>query len=154
MKKIIVSLSVLVFLCQCNKTSHVIGGYGDAIGDVQIYYRDSLGNPLFTNGQNGYYIDSVEIYDLNNNPKRYIDPSLTFFASWGSSLLDISDIHWTVVNAHTKILIHLKEGVEDTLVGHYYNNDSKSSCYDSTYYNGVLKSLSYSVDTFVIVKNH
>ena len=68
MKKIVISFVILVFLCQCHKSNNIIGGYGDAIGNVQIYYRDCMGKPLFTVGRNGYYTDSVAIYDLNNNP--------------------------------------------------------------------------------------
>ena len=47
-----------------------------------------------------------------------------------------------------------KGQVEDTLVGHYYNNDIKSNVYDSTYYNGGLKSTRPYADTFTIVKYH
>ena len=152
MNKILICLLLTVLIIGCKKKA--IGGYGDALGDVQIYYRDSLGKPLFTDGNNGYYMDSTAVYDLNNNPKRLINPANWGFPNWGNSLLDLSDINWTVVNAHTKILIHLKEGVEDTLVGHYYNNDIKSNVYDSTYYNGVLKSTRPYADTFTIVKYH
>ena len=147
---------IVTLLSGCKK-SNIIGGYGDAIGNVQIYYRDSIGRPLFTGGSNGYYNDSIAVYDLNNKPKRLISPSLWGFAPWGVSLFNIDNlgIQWTVINAYTKILIHLKSGVDDTLRGHYYNNDSQSNLYDSVWYNGVLKYNKVAIsDTFTIVKYH
>jgi hypothetical protein len=45
---------------------------GDFFSQALITYTDSSGNPLFTNGQNGYFQDSVRLYDFENGVKTLL----------------------------------------------------------------------------------
>lgn len=148
---LIILFSLLFFTCKK-------GGYGDYIGSVQIHFVDNTRRDLFTNGTNGYYFDSVKVFDFQNNTKTLITPLNWSWAGWAASTLDISDGHgsYNIINGYSIVLIHLKAGVEDTLRGHFLNSDGKNNLYDSVWYNGILKykvSSMQTNDTFTVIKN-
>lgn len=134
----------LVLFPSCRK------GAGDFFSAVHIHYMDSLGNDLFTNGQNGYIKDSVNVYDFQNGMKKplTIANQSAYFADWANSTVVINGIiNTNVINHYTKNIIHLKMGVDDTLRVHLTRDAQMGSLYDTIWYNGVLKK-----DTFSIIK--
>lgn len=122
----------------------------DCFPNVQIHYIDNGGKDLFTNGLNGYYKDSVNVFDYQNGIKTPlpISSQSAYFAGWSSSTIVIDgSINNNVINRYTNNIIHLKTGIDDTLKIHLTSEKQFGSKYDSIWYNGVLKS-----DTFTIVK--
>ena len=122
----------------------------DCFANVQIHYVDNAGRDLFINGQNGYYKDSVNIYDFQNGIKTALPISnqASYFADWASSTIVIDgSINNNVINRYTTNIIHLKIGVDDTLKIHLTGEKQFGSHYDSLWYNGVLKK-----DTMTIIK--
>lgn len=127
---------------------------GDVVGNVQIHYIDYIGNDLFNNSQRGYIKDSVRIYDYINNSKSliykpgFLYPYVCYFQNFGyGNLLIIPDDFTTnLTNNYATCIIHLKQGVEDTLIGHL-KQGTNNKVFDQIWYNGVAKT-----DTFTIIK--
>lgn len=123
-------------------------GGGDFFSAVQIHYMDSSGNDLFTNGQNGYYKDSVNVYDFQNGIKTplIISKQSAYFADWRNSIVIVPGIINThVINRYTINIIHLKKGVEDTLKIHLTRDGQEGALYDSIWYNNVLRKDTFSI---------
>lgn len=137
----VIGIALLLFSC---------GKGGDFYSAVQIHYVDKLGNELFTNGLNGYFKDSLNVYDYNNGVKQAlpISSQSAYFSGWTNNAIVISgSINGNVKNQYTLNVIHLKLGVDDTLKIHLTKNSQSGALYDSIWYNGVLKK-----DTMTIAK--
>ena len=107
------------------------------IPEVQIHYMDKVGNDLFTNGQNGYYKDSVAILNLGGDKiPNYVD-----FVEWApSTLLLQPSIYTNIINNYCSLVIYLRNGVNDTLKMHLTSiRLADGATLDSIWYNGRLK---------------
>lgn len=74
MKKLVTLIFILVFiftLIRCSKSDSLV-----VYPQISIHYVDSTGHDLFVNGANGYYKDSVLIFNLQNGV-----PSLIYLAN-------------------------------------------------------------------------
>ena len=139
MKQICLLISVFIFICGCKK-----GGRdaGTAKLGVELQYVDSTGNDLFSpqsDGQNGYWIDSVRVRDLNSKSL------LTCYTNGYEFQVESGFVMHTcpnpnIVNQYTNTLIHVKTGMDDTLKVHLNQSSyTQSANIDSIWYNGVLK---------------
>jgi len=169
MNKIVSLLIVVVSLAlSCKKGSQT----PDVYPMVQIRYLDSTGNDLFSpahDGQNGYWMDSVRIYDYKNGIKTliYQGPTANTSAAdypYGyvfTTYSNISDIpgeymiiypNEDVVNRYSNSIIQLKAGVFDTLRVHLTGNVPYGSQYDSVWYNSLFEPNGKSAGFINIVK--
>jgi hypothetical protein len=119
---------------------------GTAILGLQLHYVDSNGNGLFSaiqDGQNGYWIDSLKVYDLSDGRKTMLTPcfenrSLSFTFG-GGSVLHLCPNN-NIKNRYSITLIHVKNGIDDTLKVHIDQNTiTAGTNIDSIWYNGALK---------------
>ena len=128
MKKLII-FSLLIVLSGCRKLDTT------PIPETQIHYIDTSGNDLFTNGQNGYYKDSVYISNINGN----IIPNYAGFVGWTPSTLETGpSTYTTITNNYCTLIIHLRYGTDDTLKFHE-TSIQLGGTIDSIWYNGRLK---------------
>ncbi len=106
MKKIIVSLSLIFTVCSCTKVNH-----GDFFSEVMIHYVDSSGNDLFTNGYNGYFQDSVKVYEFINGIKTVVPlPSDTINPSgYFSNIFSSSVVIDGGANSYNDIIISIQK---------------------------------------------
>ncbi len=132
MKIFYLILITIIFLQACKKSG------GDIYSSVQITYVDNNGHLLFTDGQNGYYKDSLKVYDYQNGVKTLI-PLGFYWSPWASSTIVTGSNNNDVINQYTINIIHLKSGVDDTLKIHLSGNQQYGSLYDIIWYNGKLK---------------
>ena len=131
MKHTLLIITIILLIFQsCVKS----GGCDVDPPAAYIHYIDKFGNDLFKNGQNGYIKDSVAILNLNGNKiPNYVD-----FANWTPSTLLLSiSTYTTVTNNYCTLIIHLKEGINDTLKMHLISNPCTQL--DSIWYNGQIK---------------
>lgn len=126
-------------------------GPGDFFSPIVIRYVDKNGNPLFTNGQNGYYKDSVKVYDLKNGIAAFI-PNGYIWVDWAPSTLRTGDANNDIVNRYYTCLIHLKTGIDDTLKVHLTGDQQMGSYNDSIWYNGKLSKMNDSCACMTIIK--
>lgn len=130
-------------------------GGGDFFSAVGIHYVDANGRGLFTNGMNGYFKDSVNVYDYQNGIKTplVISNQSAYFVDWYPSTIVINGIiNKNVINRYTINIIHLKQGVDDTLRVHLTKDEQMGASYDSAWYNGKFIPDMIKKDTFTIVK--
>lgn len=116
---------------------------GDSYPEVQIHYMDKLGKDLYPN--NGYNIDSLKTYDLHNGIEAFlingyklsnIFPSVFIFGPGNND----------IINGYVTTIIHLKMGLDDTLIVHLTGNSIYGTSYDGIWYNNIKKL----TDTFTI----
>ncbi|MGN6532031.1 MAG: hypothetical protein ACTHK0_09785 [Ginsengibacter sp.] len=122
---------------------------------VDIHYINKAGNDLFINVSNGYVKENVRTYTFINNEK-YLDSAFDIYDpakvvynpyQWGNAynleendsvyvaafVLPVRKINYQKEHYFTTI-IHLKEGVEDTMRTYITNVQTV----DSLWYNGKL----------------
>jgi hypothetical protein len=131
MKKIIVPIVILFYLTACMKGGKCDGG---VLHDVAIIYVDSLGNNPFTNTSKCLSLDSIRVYDLQNNSSSL---EIRYYNS-EKNVIDIVTSN-VFINNYNRNLIHLKAGINDTLICHY-SGVANEGCLniDSVWYNGIL----------------
>jgi hypothetical protein len=139
MKRIFLLIAALIFIFRCNKGG---GDAGTAKLGVELHYVDSSGNDLFSpqsDGQNGYWIDSVRVRDLKSKSL------LTCFTNGYEFQVESGFVMHTcpnpnIVNQYTSTLIHVKTGMDDTLKVYLDQSSyTQSANIDSIWYNGVFK---------------
>jgi len=148
LKKTVGLLIIIVSLAlSCKKGSQT----PDILPDVKIRYVDSTGNDLFSrghDGQNGYWMDSVMIYDYKNGIKTLIHQPATYDYPNGYVFTTYSDIitnlpvqymvvfaNNDVVNRYSNYIIQLKTGLFDTMKVHLTGPANYGSVYDSVWDN-------------------
>ena len=148
MKKIAILFCIVIIGVSCK----VICCVDPTASAVSIHYVDGNGNDLFTNGQNGYFKDSVQVYDLKNEIPTFI-PNGYYWSFWlQSSILTTGYTNNDIVNRYYTCLIHLKQGVDDTLKVHLTGNQQIGSFPDSIWYNGKLSKMNDSCACMTIIK--
>lgn len=132
MKCLNVIIILLVFTTSCNKGKSRCGDAGSRSG-IELRYVDSLGRNLFSNNIKCLSLANISIYDLQNNMQLV---PITYYDSI-SNVIDFSTASF--IKNYSRSLIHLKTGINDTIVCHYSGvaNEVCSSI-DSVWYNGVL----------------
>ena len=149
-----ISILFLLILFSCTRTTP------DLIYDinVSIHYVDSTKNELFNNSSNGYIIDNVRLYYMDNNNKILIfTPTTVAYipdypfgyeidSSIGQKKFTIFSNN-NVVNDTAITYIKLKSNVEDTLKCSFIhpNSNPKSIQWDKVWYNGKVQSRSFEV---------
>ena len=129
----------LISLTSCRKPP------GDFLSSVQLHYVDQYGKDLFTNGQNGYILDSIKVYDFGNGVKNLIyNPGKDYPNGYApnpfspTSGINIGPDNNNIINQYTVTIIRLKPGVEDTVKIHLNKSSQMGAIYDQVMYNGVL----------------
>jgi hypothetical protein len=151
-------LGVLIVILPISYSCRRIGvnDAGTAMYGEDIHYVDSSGNDLFSltnDGQNGYLTDSTRAYDITNGNKILLTcyPNGMGFQSL-NVLKTIICANHDIVNQYSYTLVHLKNGIDDTIKVHLTSNSiSPSTNNDSVWYNGVLKTYD-STGNILIVK--
>jgi len=110
-------------------------------GDMNIRYYDSSGESLFNiqaNGANGYWYDSLAAYDFSNGKKRIfrdMDRGVVV-QNYDPQVFTIR-ANYNLTNRYSTTIIHLKRGMEDTLIRHISESSyTETAYYDSIWYNG------------------
>lgn len=125
-------LICMVTLCSCHKD-----GLPTSAWVAYIAYIDSSGNDLFTDGSNGYVVDSVRMYyyldgvrTLATTARPGVIPTYPwgispFTHDFGSGIYSGLAMltNFGIANDSTTIFIDLKPGVEDTLACKFTNDD-------------------------------
>lgn len=129
----------ILTLSSCRKPAN------DFFSSVAIHYVDPSGRDLFTNGQNGYFLDSVKVYGIRNGRNviistyNYMYPNgFTPNVVYPNSGISVRPNDSDIVNRYTISIIHLKTGVDDTLKIHLNQDSQMGAIYDQIMYNGVL----------------
>ncbi len=143
MIKLLSLTSIVLLFFACGKGTN---DAGTAIYGVRIHYIDSNRNDIFSinnNGQNGYWIDSLSLFDITGTKKPlpfcYENGHSYQFQPLNILRLDICE-NEDFANRYSYTLIQLKEGVQDTIKVHINRNDvSLATDNDSVWYNGVYK---------------
>lgn len=149
-----------VTLCSCHKRETPTPAYA-----AYIAYIDSSGHDLFTDGSNGYIVDSVRLYYYLNGVKTLVNndrPGVRSAMPWGvapfTHLYDTAaysgleiQTNFGIVNDSTTIFIDLKPGVEDTLACKFIEG---GYVLDLTWYNRVPKMIASGQENpfFIVVK--
>jgi hypothetical protein len=144
MKKVII---IFLVIASCHKPHPTLPP-----GRVTIFYKNNLGNSLFnTNNYLRANVSRSILYKSSLYPFQnfawenyWIPDSSLAIADLANNGLDSND--------YVTYLINLKQGVQDTLVGHI---KSGYPYFDSIWYNGKMKPIlptSVADDTFSIVK--
>jgi hypothetical protein len=132
------------------------GDAGTATYGVRVHYVDSSGLDLFSysnDGQNGYWMDSVRVYDLTNDVKGdLLDcyPNGCQFMTEEVLRTFICE-NPDITNRYSYTLIHLKDGVDDTIKVHI-NQDhlTLSTNNDAVWYNGVPKTYDTTANILIV----
>ena len=147
-KKIISFFLGIMALSSCQKRAT---GF---FSQVSIHYVDQSGKDLFTNGQNGYFLDSVRVYGIRNGRNVIISTFNSMYPNgftpnvlYPYSGISVTPNDSDIVNRYTISIIHLKKGVDDTLKIHLNQDSQMGAIYDQILYNGVLVK-----DTVTIIK--
>ena len=137
---------IIFILFGCGKTP----GGGDFFSSVQLHYVDQYGKDLFTNGQNGYILDSIKVYDYGNGVKNLIynqgkdyPNGYTPNPLYPGSGISFGPANNNIINQYTVSIIRLKPGVEDTIRIHLNKSSQMGAIYDQVMYNGVLINKDY-----------
>jgi hypothetical protein len=136
-------IPIILLVLACGKGTH---DTGTAIYGVRIHYIDSNKNDLFSisdNGQNGYWIDSLQLFDITTGkktlPSCYENGHSYQFQPLNILRLDICE-NEDFANRYSYTLIQLKKGVQDTIKIHINRNSvSLSTDNDSVWYNGLYR---------------
>jgi hypothetical protein len=119
---------------------------GGAHLGVWIRYVDSSGKDLFdpyNNGQNGYWVDSIKIYDITN-AKTPLHACFETGFPYQFQVLNVLSLNicenLDFIDRYSYTLINLKEGIYDTLKVHIDQETvGPSTNNDKVWYNGILK---------------
>jgi len=160
MRLSILAFAFLSVITSCSK-SHTSEGYSNL---AIIHYEDSSGNNLFTGGQNGFVVDSVRIYILQGDVKTlintakpgYVPTNPNGYSYWEgppnepyATGLSI-ETDFGIVNDSSSLLVHLRQGIDDTLTS-LYDNSHHYMLY--AWYNGVPElTIQSTTAEFTIVK--
>jgi|GEM_PF-5712442 hypothetical protein len=154
MRKILSLIITITIICSCKKSQN---DAGTAIYGVLIHYVDSGGNDLFSHsndGQNGYWIDSLNVYDITSS-KKSLPPCYENTFNYQFQQLNVLRTSFCenqdIVNRYSYTLVNLKAGIFDTIKTHIdHNTIGPSTNYDSIWYNGVLKTYDTTGNILVI----
>ena len=140
-------LTALVFFFYCCKQKG--GDGGTAHLAVPLHFVDSSGNDLFSSfndGQNSYWMDSVKVSNIDQG-NQYATLNCFDEHTVGYQFEMLAEFvmkvcpNYNVENSYTYTLIHLKNGMDDTLKIHINQNIiTPSTMSDSFWYNGILQS--------------
>jgi hypothetical protein len=148
--KSLVIIFIFIFTIGCTKINTNPFNSVDYLASlgVNILYKDQLGNTLFTNatnGLNGYYRSNVITYCFDGNNNIIYTYNKLFYSPDNSSLpLNSPVIYDSLLrlgnyygfqiraNLYLKYQIHLKQGMDDTLLCHV-NSEAQ---FDTIWYNG------------------
>ncbi len=136
MKNIISIIIVITLLSSFFQSCSRKAGCNSGMPRVLVRYVDKNGNDLFTNGQNGYNMDSTYFKDVYGN---FISNATSYFVGWASSTMLLGPYNNSASNQYSTIVVHLKTGIDDTLKRHL----TAGGCtqLDSIWYNGQLKKI-------------
>jgi hypothetical protein len=141
-KIIFVFTIALCIFYSCRKQ----GDAGTAVYGVPLHYVDSNNNDLYSiDGTNGFWRDSVKVYDIGGPmkllPNCYINNTYNYeFQQLNVLSIDVCE-NTDLINRYSYTLIHLKNGVDDTIKCHIdHDNLGLSTSYDGIWYNGIQKS--------------
>jgi len=144
MRIIQVFFIVFIFLnLSCRKG---LGDAGTASHGVFLHFIDHSGKELFnldSNGEQGYFFDSINLYDLTKSktelPSCYEDRSKNYLFQQFDELRTQFCPNFDIINRYSYTLVQLKRGSNDTLKCHI-NTDQigPSTNFDSVWYNGKL----------------
>lgn len=125
---IIIGIGLFILIQSCKPKVGCAG-----MPQIFVHYVDKNGNDLFTNGQNGYYMDSAYFKNTSGN----IISGANYFVNYPTTSTILLASYENVSDKYSAVIIHLKNGVEDTLKRHL----TSSGCpqLDSIWYNGQLK---------------
>lgn len=115
---------------------------------LYIHYVDSSGNNLFTDGKNGYLMDSVKIFDYKNGDTTFIVNGFSFAVYLEDKM--VVHLNADITNGYCNSIIRLKPGTYDTLAIHVTGSSFANYRYDSIWYNGHTEPLTDS--GFTVVK--
>lgn len=121
------------------------GDAGTTVYGVLLHYADSNSNDLYsTDGTNGFWKDSIKVYDITGQKKML--PNCFENNTQNYQFQQLQELRTTIcpntdiVNRYSYTLIHLKNGVDDTIKCHLdHDNIGLSTSYDGIWYNGVQK---------------
>jgi len=122
------------------------GDAGTAVYGVSLHYVDSNSNDLYSaDGTSGFWRDSIEVYDITGQKKPL--PNCFYDNTRNLQFQEFQEIRTTIcpntdiVNRYSYTLIHLKNGVDDTIKCHLdHDNIGLSTNYDRIWYNGIQMS--------------
>ncbi len=149
----------IVIVCLgCNSCKKSSNDAGTAVYGVRIHFIDSSGNDLFSttnDGQNGYWKDSVVLYDITNI-KTQLQPCYEGGRSYQFEQLNVfrMDIceNTDFANRYSYTLIQLKKNLQDTIKVHIDQNTlNPATNNDSVWYNNVLRRYD-STGTITVIK--
>jgi hypothetical protein len=131
---------------------------GTAKLGVKIHYVDSSGNDLYslvTDGYNGFWKDSILLYDITS-AKIKLPPCYETGLAYQLQASTVTEMiicaNANFLNGYSYTLIHLKTGTDDTLKVHIDKNAySPAANIDMVWYNGVLKAFD-SAGSIMVVK--
>ncbi len=131
---------------------------GTAQFGVKIHYVDSSGNDLYslvTDGYNGFWKDSILLYDITS-AKQKLPPCYETGLAYQLQASTVTEMiicaNANFLNRYSYTLIHLKNGTDDTLKVHIDKNAySPAANIDMVWYNGVLKAFD-STGSIMVVK--
>jgi hypothetical protein len=137
MMKNVAFILMMIFLFSCMGKNDA----GTAHEGVSLNYVDSIGTRLYqTDGYDGYWVDSIRIYDITEGVKTKISPCYETGLPYSFQIGLQICANQHIVNRYYNTLIHLKSGVDDTLRVHINSNTlTPGTNNDSVWYNGQLK---------------
>jgi hypothetical protein len=155
MKKLVCLILISFLFFACKKSSN---DAGTAVYGVRIHYIDSNGDDLFSlsnDGQNGYWTDSLLVFDITNGK----NPLPSCYETGHSYQFEQLNVLRTAIcenqdfiNRYSYTLIQLRKGMQDTIKVHITQNTvTPSTNNDSIWYNGGLMKYD-STGTITVVK--
>jgi hypothetical protein len=141
MKIILSSLITLSIFYSCRRE----GDAGTAVYGVLLHFVDSNSNDLYsTDGTRGFWKDSIKLYDITGQkkplPKCFDDNTQNVQFQQFQEIRTTICPNTNIVNRYSYTLIHLKNGVDDTIKCHLdHDKIGLSTNYDGIWYNGIQK---------------
>jgi hypothetical protein len=156
MRNVVFFAVIMLFNCNsCKKSSN---DAGTAVYGVRIHFIDSSGSDLFSSGndgQNGYWKDSVALYDITNTKTPlqscYEGGRSYQFEQLNVLRMDICE-NTDFASRYSYTLIQLKKNLQDTIKVHIDQNSvNPGTNNDSVWYNNILRRYD-STGTITVVK--
>ena len=145
---------IICLLAACSESNDA----GTAQYGVKIHYVDSSGNDLYslvTDGYNGFWKDSILLYDITSAKQKLppcYETGLAYQFQAGTVTEMIICANPNFLNRYSYTLIHLKNGTDDTLKVQIDKNAySPAANNDMVWYNGELKAFD-STGSIMVVK--